>query len=199
MSSVAVKGDSVFVACQRLKSFQPADTSCIAIISTMTNSVVGSVKLINKNPVSMSIFGNILYVSCAGNAWSTPTDGGIERIDLATGQNLGVLVSEPVLGGDMGTILVTSASQGYAVVSLSFTQNAVIPFNPATGVKSTAILGIDNAFGGIVSAGKYLYVGDRSLTAPGVVVIDMMTNLKTAGPLNVGIAPNSLAYLRIQE
>jgi hypothetical protein len=44
--------------------------------------------------------------------------------------------------------------------------------------------------------GMYVYVGDRSATAPGIVMIDPATDLKRGSTKNVGLPPNSLAFLQ---
>ncbi|MDR0331024.1 MAG: hypothetical protein LBH93_04890, partial [Chitinispirillales bacterium] len=64
-SALAVYGDNVYIACQRLKtvptdwgsSFVPADTSVIAIVNWHTDEVVGSITLNKKNRGAMSVFG----------------------------------------------------------------------------------------------------------------------------------------------
>jgi hypothetical protein len=54
---------------------------------------------------------------------------------------------------------------------------------------------IDNAFGGLTFDGQLLYVGDRSLTKPGIVVIDPVDDSKKSGPFDMGLPPNALAVL----
>jgi hypothetical protein len=57
---------------------------------------------------------------------------------------------------------------------------------------------LENAFGGVAYDGTYLYVGDQSLTDPGIVVIDPSDNSKVSGPHDMGMPPSSLAILRAE-
>jgi hypothetical protein len=43
--------------------------------------------------------------------------------------------------------------------------------------------------------GAYVYVGDRSNSTPGIVIIDPKTDTKVGTTKNVGLPPNSLALL----
>jgi hypothetical protein len=202
MSPIAVYNKNVYIGCQRLIGYSPLDTSCIVVISTVDNHIVDTIWLEKRNPVAMEISGDKMFVACPGDAYMDATDGGIESINLTTGLSDGAIVDETDLNGNIGaatTVLaIISPVKGYVVISHSFTNSQVVPFNLITGTVSPELTGIDNAFGGMTFDGSHLYVGDRSLTNPGVDVFDTSAgNSKVAGPLDVGIAPNSLAYLKI--
>jgi hypothetical protein len=203
MSSAVVYGGFLYVACQRLVHsgvyLNPGDTSLIVIISTFTDSVTGTIALSRKNPYSVSICGGKMYVSSSG-AWGNSTDGGVECVDLFSNTNLGVVAMEGDFGGDISTIQMTGPNKGYVAVgknSPDFTTfwTEIMSFNPQTRCVGQKVQNIDNAFGGLAFDGQMLYVGDRSLTKQGVVVIDPADDSKKAGPFDMGLPPNALAFL----
>jgi hypothetical protein len=70
--------------------------------------------------------------------------------------------------------------------------------NPSTGDVGATIESVNDAFGGMAYDGTYLYIGDRSTTDPGVVVIDPSDNSKVAGPIDVGsLPPSAIAVLKV--
>lgn len=203
MSSAVVYGGFLYVACQRLVHsgvyLIPGDTSLIVIISTFTDSITGSIALSKKNPYSVSICGGKMYVSSSG-AWGNSTDGGVECVDLFSNTNLGVVAMEGDFGGDISTIQMTGPDKGYVAVGknspdFSTFWTEIMSFNPQTRSVGQKVQNIDNAFGGLTFDGQLLYVGDRSLTKPGIVVIDPVDDSKKSGPFDMGLPPNALAVL----
>jgi hypothetical protein len=96
----------------------------------------------------------------------------------------------------------TSADNGYVVVSRSDPQtfnfwSEVVPFTISAESVGDKIDGIDNGFGGIAFDGTNLYVGDRSESAPGIVVVDPNTNSVIDGPYDVGLPPSAIAVMTI--
>jgi hypothetical protein len=206
MQALALYNGKLYVACERLKTDasnlpQPADTSVVAVIDVANDSVVGAIALAKRNPYSMAAFGSSLYVVSTG-AWGNASDGGIEQIDMVIDKNMGVVAEEALFGGDISSVCMVSDQKAYVAVaknSLDFSLfwTELIEFNPATGAVGSKVPGVDNAFGGAVYDGTYLYVGDRSKTNPGVVAIDPSTNTKAGGPYNMGLPPSSLAFLKL--
>lgn len=204
MSSAVVYGGFLYVACQRLAHsgvyLNPGDTSLIVIISTFSDSVTGTIKLTKKNPYSVGICDGKMYVSSSG-AWENSTDGGVECVDLFSNTNLGVVAMEEDFGGDISTIQMTGPDKGYVAVGknspdFSTFWTEVMSFNPQTRCVGQKVQNIDNAFGGLAFDGQLLYVGDRSLTKPGIVVIDPADDSKKSGPFDMGLPPNALAVLK---
>ncbi|MBD3391983.1 MAG: hypothetical protein GF418_07915 [Chitinivibrionales bacterium] len=208
MSAAMAIGGNVYVAIQRLKvvqgPFGPApdvvdSTGMIVVISTATDKIVASIKLSKGNPASMDTCGGYLYVSSTGS-WSDAEDGGIERIDVSTNMREGLVISERKLGGNITKVVMVSGTKGYVAVAQADFTTRVVEFDPSEGTKEGTISGIDDAFGGIAYDGTYLYVGDRSLSDPGVIVIDPSDNSTVAGPIDVGsLPPFDLAVLTIVE
>ena len=201
MAGVVVSGDRVYVACQRLRtvqtqwgpSLEPGDVSKVVVVDAASDAIADVIDLARKNPVSMEVAAGILYVSCAGS-WSDQADGGIERIALATNQNLGVCAEEADFGGTISNIVIVDSAKAYCAVG-TFTdefRTGLVEFNPSGGTVGAAVAGIDDAFGGAAFDGTRLFVGDRSPATPGIVVIDPTDNRTVSGPHDVGYPPSAL-------
>lgn len=203
---LAFHGQYLYVALQRLRtvemetytSFAPADTSLILVIDA-NNEVIKAIPLEFKNPTALSICENNLYVTSSGS-WMSSSDGGVEVIDMNSNTNTGVVAEESDFGGTISGFVVISASKAYMTVGKNnndFTLfwTDLLEFDPTTGAVGQKVEGIENAFGGLAWDGTYLYVGDRGVTEPGIVVIDPSDNSKVGETIQVGMPPYSLAIL----
>jgi hypothetical protein len=190
----------VYVTCQRLKApaggyIQAADTSLIVVINAASDSVEKTIKLAYKNPQEMSICNGKLYVAGVG-LWGS-NDGGIECIDLSTDSNAGTIVDETALHGDVMSIIVVSDTKGYAVVSTPSYTTEMYAFDPQAKTVGVKIAGIDSPCSNHMACDStYVYVGDRSYTVPGIVIIDPTTDTKVGSTKDIGVPPNSLAFLQ---
>jgi len=71
-------------------------------------------------------------------------------------------------------------------------------FNPQAKTVGAKIAGVDAPCSGhMVFDGNDLYIGDRSASNPGIVIIDPASDTKVGTTKNVGLPPNSLAYLNM--
>jgi hypothetical protein len=208
MYNARIHGDKLYVSCQRLKkdpgsyNLLPSDTSLIAILSVTNDSILGCIKLLRKNPFDMDITGDKMYVVCTGSYYDS-TDGSIECIDLITEKNNGIVALETPFKGSISGITVVSETKAYIAVtkdanSMTNYHTAIIALDLTTGEIGQEVQGIGNAFGGVVFTGTYLYVGDRSDQAPGIIIVDPVTDKKISGPYDVGLPPYSLAYLKME-
>ncbi|GBU20310.1 hypothetical protein R80B4_00186 [Fibrobacteres bacterium R8-0-B4] len=195
-SSLAVYGNYLYVACQRLKLFNPADTSLIAVIDTRNNEIVKSIKLNKKNPAAMDVFGNTLLVSSSGD-WSdvTAASAGIEMIDLTNNENLGLIADGGIFGGSLGNVIFISQSKAYAAVMTADWTTDIIEFNPQTKTVGEKISGISDGSGGLVCDGFKLYVGDRGFGTAGVAVVNPSTNA-VERTVSTGMPPSGLAIIK---
>jgi hypothetical protein len=199
MTKALFHDGKVYVACQRLKApaggyLSPADTSLIVVINAVNDSVENAIRLRYKNPQEMCIVGGTLYVASCGAYGAN--DGGIECIDCVTGTNSGSVADENALHGDVQTLIVVSETKGYAVVSTPAYTTELYPFNPQTKAVGAKVTGIDAPCSNhIAYDGTRIYVGDRSTTAPGIVIIDPATDSKVGTTKNIGVPPNSLAFV----
>jgi hypothetical protein len=206
MSRMALVGPYLFVACQRLTNFVASNPSLVVVIDARTDAIVDvdpvtpgvqAIPLVGRNPVTELVYDattHSLLVGCAG-AYGV-LDGGIERIDAVTLQNLGVVISETTLGGDIGDIAWNGPGHSYAIVSDPSFNASVVAWSATTG----ALLGPVYAPGGFslpdceVNARGELYVCDNRFAAPGVRVFRAGADTLLAGPLNTGLPPSQIAF-----
>jgi DNA-binding beta-propeller fold protein YncE len=206
MARMAMVGQYLFVACQRLTNFAASNPSMVVVINVITDAIVDvdpgapgvqAITLIGRNPVTELVYDAVthsLLVGCAG-AYGV-MDGGIERIDAFTLQDLGVVISETALGGDIGDIAWNGPDHSYAIVSDASFNASVVSWSATTG----AMLAPVYAPGGFslpdceVDARGELYVCDNRFTAAGVRVFRTGVDTLIAGPLDTGLPPSQIAF-----
>ena len=152
------------------------------------------------NPTGFALDGTRLVVGHSGGHRVTGTtrdDGGIEIIDLSTGLSTGLVVNETDLGdrdivelaveGDVAWLALADDAFGATVHRATLDPFALGP----------ALWTSEN--GGVfdlVLADDRVWIADRSLLQPGVVVLDSATGDRVAGPIDVGYPPFDLAVLQ---
>ncbi len=210
MSQLALYGNRLFVACQRLdrdNGWVPTDASAIAVIDVATDQVVDvdgnaagvqGIAMAGKNPAGAAQRGDKWLLSHV-DLFADLTDGGIEVIDLANLRSEGIALGERALGGNLSSITMISDSEGYVVVTDANFANMVKRFDLAT----QSVAGLEGLSGGFVPglgafAGR-LYVLDRGSVADpasvGVKVFDVNTDRLVAGPISTGLPPSSIAFV----
>jgi len=211
MSQLALYGNRLFVACQRLdrdNGYVPTDVSIIAVIDVATDQVVDvdenaagvqGIAMAGKNPAGAVQRGGKWLLSTV-NTFADLTDGGIEVIDLANLRSEGIALGEMALGGNLSSLTMVSDSEGYVVVTDANFANAVKRFDLATQFVSPSLEGLSGGFvPGLGAFGNGLYVLDQgSFTDPesaGVKVFDVNTDQLVAGPISTGLPPSSIAFV----
>lgn len=211
MSQLALYGNRLFVACQRLdrdNGYVPTDVSIIAVIDVTTDQVVDvdenaagvqGIAMAGKNPVGAVQRGGKWLLSTV-NTFADLTDGGIEVIDLANLRSEGIALGEMALGGNLSSLTMVSDSEGYVVVTDANFANAVKRFDLATQFVAPSLEGLSGGFvPGLGAFGNGLYVLDQgSFTDPasaGVKVFDVNTDQLVAGPISTGLPPSSIAFV----
>ncbi len=198
MSQVVVVGDRVYVTLQRLASFMPAGKGAVVVIDTNTDEVVDVIELTGENPFGqtkgLTVQGGSLYVAEVGNFGVL--DGGIERINLATGRAEGFIITEETLGGDLSDFVLVGPQLGYAILSLADFSNSLVAFDPTAGtVLRTVVHGNGLSDIEINSKGE-LYLTDRNTKTPGVRIFRAEDGAElTTTPLNTGLPPFSVVFL----
>lgn len=175
-------------------------TGLVVVVSTVNDSVLDTISLARKRPVSMDICGDSLYVVSVGSS-SDSDSGGIERINLTSNVNEGVIVDRIDFYDNMYAIVIVNNSKGYALIQTKFGgEPKPFEFNPSAVSDWIEVTGIGDASGGMDYDGLYLYIGDRSPMNPGVVVINPIDNRKVAGPIKMGQnTPNSVTVLTVSK
>jgi len=202
-SALAVNGDYVYVACQRLKKgqtpwgagFVPGDTSLIAVIDTRKDTIVTYINLIKQNPVSMDVFDGKLLVSSAGDYFGDPSTGGVELIDLTTNTNTGLTADGSDFGGHLSNVIFVSADKAYVSANNANWEAEIFEINPAAKTVGAKIEGIVDGSGGFAYDGTKLYAGERGAAINGVVVINPSTNT-VEQTIATDLPPVSLAIIR---
>lgn len=206
MARMALVGPYLFVACQRLTNFVAVNPSVVVVIDTRTDRIVDvdpatpgvqAIPLTGRNPVTDLVYDagtRTLLVGCVGLYGAL--DGGIERIDAVTLQDLGYAITEAALGGDVGDIAWNGPDHSYAIVSDASFDASVVAWSATTGAK----LGTVYAPGGFslpdceVNDRGELYVCDNRFTSPGVRVFRASADTLLAGPLDTGLPPSQIAF-----
>jgi len=210
MSQLALYNSRLFVVCQRLdqnNGFAPTDFSVIAVVDATTDQVVDvdanvagvqGIVMSGKNPSGASQRGDKWILSTV-NTFGDLTDGGIEVIDLANLESEGIVIGEVALGGNLNSLVMSSDSRGYVVVSDANFANLVKGFDLVTKSVSENLSGISGGFVPSLGVfGERLYVLDRgSFSDPasgGVKIYDVNTNQLVAGPISTGLPPSTIAF-----
>jgi len=182
----------IYILCQRLKKGEGgvpvADKlpGLIVAFSTVTDSV-DTISLLRKKPVSMDIYNGYLYIASEGTLTEV---GGVEKIDLVSGTTSVDVLAVSGIADDIASIGMVSDTKGYLLVRTKQSgETKLFEFDPSSGSMGNEVTSIENATGGMAYDGTYLYVGDRSTTNPGVVIINPVDNSKVAGPVNMGLYP----------
>lgn len=206
MQCSKVYGNKLYVLCQRLKKGEGGVievgplTGLVVVVSTVNDSILDTISLAGKKPVSMDICGDSLYVVSVGSP-SNSIIGGIERINLISNTNEELFAELTDFFDNMYTITIVSNSKGYVLIHTK-SGNEIKPFefNPTAYSDLTEVTGIGDASGGMDYDGSFLYVGDRSPMNTGVVVINPADNRKVAGPIKMGLhAPSSVTVLTVSK
>lgn len=200
MSCGLIAGNRLFVACQRLEAWMPADTSLLVVINTTTDSVEKAISLVLRNPQEMRYYNGRIYLACAGAYFIL--DGGIEAVNVSTLQSEGVVISDQDVSGDVGGLVIANGNKGYAAVgrvSSDFKTywTEIRPFNPSAKTVSAKLDYIENGFGGLAYDSNLVYVGERG-TAPGIVVVNPINDSKVKGPISTGLPPFNMSVVEIR-
>jgi hypothetical protein len=200
MDAAAVFEGHAYIGLGKLKSdYSQPSSSSIAVIDGLTDSVEKEIPLIKTNPQGMYLHGSVLYVACTGaytNADnSIVLDGDLEAVDLSGSQVPETIIDETSLNGNVFDVLVIGDTIGYVLIADANFANSMVAFNPRTKTITGPV-----ADAGTASAmecdGHYVYVADRCLSNPGIVIIDPSNNHKVGEAINVGLPPNKLALMR---
>jgi DNA-binding beta-propeller fold protein YncE len=203
MDQMLVAANRVYVSLQRLDRnnfFAPAGRGMLAVIDPGRDEIASVITLSGANPFTLRPARRggrpSLYVSETGGF--TALDGGIEYVDLATGEPQGFFITEQDLGGDITGALLVSDRLGYAILSDAQFASSLVAFDPATRAVTGTLIGSSNFISAIeINDRGELYVADRNVTRPGVRVFDAGDGTElTPAPLDVGLPPFQILFLK---
>ena len=212
-AKMVIVDSRLFVALQRLDSaafYAPTDMKgLIVVIDTITGTVLDTVELATKNPVTDLIYdaaSSKIFVGCAGGNRAfgyLDNDGGVESISIDIGKDEykadGVLLDEVALGGDVLAMAMVSNKQAYALVGDESFNNYLVRFNPSDPMAGITKIWQTSSWINTIALDSegFLYVADRDFTNPGVRVWDTSTNMQVTGsPIDVGLPPYYFALIQ---
>jgi hypothetical protein len=220
---MAMVGDLLFVALERLTNFVPADTGLVVVIDTHADTVFDAdpltpgrqvVRLPGKNPgTDFALLpagptgASRLFIGCTGR-WGV-ADGGIAEIVVpgwAHGQPAaitctGYAITESALGGDALDVAMYGSAHSYAVVSDAYYNTSLVAWDPDAGTR----LGTLYAPGGYcltdiaLDDRRELYACNASYEAPGLHVFAAGGDERLAGPLGTGLPPVQVVFDQADE
>jgi hypothetical protein len=221
---MAMVGDLLFVALERLTNFVPADTGLVVVIDTRADTVFDAdpftagrqvVRLPGKNPgtdfallpAGEPLAAQRLFIGCTGR-WGV-VDGGIAEIVIpgwAHGQPqaitcAGYAITESALGGDAVDIVACGAAHSYAIVSDAAYNTSLVAWDPDAGTRLNPLYApggyclVDIA----LDDRRELYACNASYEAPGLHVFAAAGDERLAGPLATGLPPIQVVFDQAYE
>jgi len=194
MKSALITNGKLYVTCQRLKNWGYGDTSLVVVVNPVNDSIETAISLTHFNPADMKDAMGKLFVICSGGFGVQ--DGGLERIDVASGASDGVLLTEATAGGDLCEIQIVNSRKAYLRVLVGGTANEIFPFYLSGSTLGSRLTYVNNACSDQSMAFDdiTLYVGDRGGTTPGLIKVDTATNAQIDTTLTLGLIPAALTY-----
>ena len=203
MDQMALAGDRLYVSLQRLDINSvlrlPAENGAVAVVDITTDALVGSIELAGSNPFGATkglvVRDGVLWVATPGEF--NVVDGGIERVDLASGASRGFVADETALGGDPTDFVVVSETLAYAIVNRPGFVNALVSFDPRSG-QLLATHHTSNGFNlfdiELNDRGE-LWLADRLRRDPGLRIFRAADGQPlTAGVLDLGLPPFEILF-----
>lgn len=198
MNQLAVVGDRAYVSLQRLTNFAPSIPGLIAVIDTSTDTVVDTITLSGENPFGQTkglpVVDGALVVSEEGKFGVN--DGGIERVDLASGMAQGFFITEADLGGDINDFVLVSDHLGYALISKPDFTTSLVAFDPVARTVTGTLSSGGNLSDIEVDDRDELFVADRDTAKPGIRIYRASDGMPiTTTPLDLGLPPFDIVFV----
>lgn len=183
------------------RNFTTFETGRVIVIDPETSQVVRAIDLSGQNPFEALLYApatGFIYVGLAGifpGLRPQALTGGIEVLDPATLQSMGLLVDDDDLGGNVSALAVVSATRGYAVVSDASFHTRIRAFDVATGEVLGTIYETNDLISAMIGDGDGdLLVAERNSFAPRLLMFDGDDGRPLAA-VPLSIPPLSIAVL----
>lgn len=203
-SGAVYASGKVYVAVQRLDRnaagyWPPVGDSYLLRLDPYSRNVEASFLIPYSNPVSglrYSVSRNSLILACPATfAVSFLNDGGLAEFDLGSQTFLASPLRETETGFEISDVEVLATGKAYIIgmksdytsVLASVTLNA-----PSTLKVLREISPTEGGFfsGMTVSSGGTLYVGDRTASSPGILMLNTLDDSLVSGaPVSIGLPP----------
>lgn len=191
---------SLYVACQMREGWGNGANSTVLKINTATDRVETSYVCNFANVWDLDYSSGALYVSSTAT-WGEQPDGGVDRIDLATGTVTTVITGAEV-GGEVNEIAIDAANGVvYAGIYKKWGVQPVVKYSFPSFTPLDTIEGVVQSVGlQFDDLKNKLYFGEAGgdvstdyTTVPGVVVYDAAEN--SVKKEATSFAPSSLAFI----
>lgn len=186
----------------------PTDYSLILEIESDSGTVLAEYKTLATNPIGNPIFTNLfgephLVYACPGfQGYNFQLDGGVEAFNLNTKQIRNpFLIAETTVKGDILDVAIKNDTTGYINVQYQDFSSAIIKFNPSNGqiIQQLAFYPASGGYvsGMMLSPNGYLYIGDASFSAPGVMIYNTNQDDRKLfpTPVNIGLRPTGFVWI----
>jgi hypothetical protein len=206
MDQMVLAGDKLFVSIQRLNRddfFRPGSNGALVAIDVATDAVRGVVELAISNPFTETkglVYDERaarIYVGGPGTLFSDLGDGGIEVVDAAALESLGMLLDGGDLGGDLLDFAVVGSRRAYAIVADETFVAHVVELDLEAGIVGEPILSSSQNVSDLEATpdGK-LWIVDRDCFDPGVRVFSIASRAElTLAPIYPGLTPFTIDFI----
>ena len=209
MDRMIMVGPLLFVSLERVdrnNSYQPTDTSLVAVIDTRADTLLDcdaalpgrqAIRLQLKNPFTTFQFdpaSSRLLLGCVG--YFGVLDGGVEWIDPVLLRSDGVAIGETALGGDVNDVVWGDAQKSWAIVADGGGNTKFVSWRAATG----ALLATLWNPGGYVLADAELndrgelWVCNNGFSAPALRVFSAATGLQLGSDITCTLPPAAVTF-----
>ncbi|MBI3610449.1 MAG: hypothetical protein HY204_07090 [Nitrospirae bacterium] len=217
MGRMVIVNGKLYVALQRVdrnNGFTASNDSYVVVIDVTTNQVVDvdpntpgvqPIVLKGRNPTDLVYLpsSDRIYLADTGTYITSDAFGGVEAVNPSTNATEGIIISDDTLGGAVGAFGILNETVAFATVFDENFDNIVVPFNISMQQVGAALTGI----GPCSSPGTcyipslafdnngILYVPNRDVLNPGILVFNPSTNGKVEGPIDTGLPPFEIVFV----
>jgi len=191
---LAFAGGKLWILAQRIRSDYSYDSAMVIGVDTSAKTAPRGVVLPTVDPQDLAVLGSKLYVACHGT-WDSVANGGIERLDLATGKWEATITGKLSANKPMNSIMAVGGKL-WTIVALDNygTTSQAVPVDPTSGQFGTAV-GATTAAWGLTTDGTFLWLADQaSGDQQAVVKLDPSTGA-VLGRAKTALPPGAMAVL----
>ena len=207
MDQMALIDGSLFIALQKLDRrnfFLPTGPGALAVIDTISDTLVGEIPLEIANPFAETkglIFEPSLgrfFVGGPGTLFTDLDDGGIEVVDPHSATSAGVIITGAELGGDLLDFVIVGSKRAYAIVSDQRFVASLVELDLTTRSVVDTLIQSDYSISDIeLDESGVLCAADRNPLAPGLRCFDIANNVElTEEPVFSGLMPFNVVFRR---
>ncbi|MBL8024879.1 MAG: hypothetical protein JNL74_00630 [Fibrobacteres bacterium] len=198
---LVVNGNTAYVTQQyyRISGFSWLFDSVANLMPVnVTDSSIGAaIKLKYPNAGFVVMRNGDLYACTMGSLYAKDS-GGIEKVNLATGQSTVMITEKEIDTMSTGIVKIEfkNDSMVYCLYGKSDYSTGIALVNIARRSVVKRLSGITDASGGMAidTLNKKLYVGERGYSASGLLVFSTLNDSLSAGPISTGLPPYSMAF-----